>query len=84
MLQITIMTENLAPATSVPVKNHCHRTDFVYAQHLPSMLSPLFSFKNNDIVIRILYLKSQECVCLSFFFFFLLTALKSFQHNVDY
>ena len=75
MLQITIMTENLAPATSVPVKNHCHRTDFVYAQHLPSMFSPLFSFKNNDIVISILYLKSQVCVCMSFF---LLTALKSF------
>ena len=74
MLQITVMTENLAPATTVPVKNHCYRADFVYAQHLPSMLSPLFSFKNNDIVIGILYLKSQVCVCVCF----LLTALKSF------
>ena len=69
MVQITVMTENLAPATSVPVKNHCHRADFIYAQHLPSMLSPLFSFKNNDIVIGILYLMSQVCVCEFFFSF---------------
>lgn len=59
LLQIRVMTENLALAASVPVKNHCLRADLVYTQHLPSKLSLLFSFKNNDIIISILYLRRQ-------------------------
>ena len=46
-------------------KNHCLREDLVYTHHLPSKLSPLFSFKNNDIVISVPHLRSQ-----AFLFFF--------------
>lgn len=34
----------------VPVENHWLRANLVYTKHLPGKLSPLFSFKNNDIV----------------------------------
>ena len=42
LLQITVMTENLALAASTPFKkkkSHCLRANLVYTQHLPGKLS---------------------------------------------